>query len=183
MISYHVSIQSQIGVPDIGLTLNSETISTNIRDYGNVTRTVADRVRLKPRMHHLFNNGKDNMVRVPFTLQHALNGTVNGVDHDLVTGVAVEWLQIDQFRSDDDIKNDSNTDQNALRINVFPLPEKHFPYAIGQGALAIMCRQRDVEQQSTLYQTLRSLNDFHCEMCCKMERTLLRILEGHLNNS
>ena len=112
MISYYVSIQSQIGVPDIGLTLNSETISTNIRDYGNVTRTVADRVRLKPRMHHLFNNGKDNMVRVPFTLQHALNGTVNGVDHDLVTGVAVEWLQIDQIRSDDDIKEDEDSDDD-----------------------------------------------------------------------
>merc|ERR1719242_747234 len=69
-------------------------------------------------------------------------------------------------------------DQNALRINVFPLSDRHFPYAIGQGALAIMCRQRDVEQQSKLYQTLRALNDFHCEICCKMERNLLRILEG-----
>ena len=81
-------------------------------------------------------------------------------------------------RTDDDMRNDPETDQNALKINVFPLSEQSFPYAVGQGALAVMCRQKEVEQQSELYQTLRSLNDFHCEMCCKMERNLLRILEG-----
>ena len=77
------------------------------------------------------------------------------------------------------IKNNKDeVDQNALKINVIPLSMSSFPYAIGQGALAIMCREKDIQQQSKIYQILKGLNNFHSEMVCKMERNLLRVLEG-----
>lgn len=77
------------------------------------------------------------------------------------------------------IKNKENDiDQNALKINVFPLPMYSFPYAIGQGALAIMCRKKDIDEETPIVNIIRPLNDFHAEMCCEMERSLLRELEG-----
>merc|ERR1712151_984519 len=63
-------------------------------------------------------------------------------------------------------------------MRVCPLSMNEFPYAVGQGALAIMCRQRDIDEKNEIYQTMLALNDFHSEMCCLMERTLLSVLEG-----
>ena len=80
---------------------------------------------------------------------------------------------------ENEIKNNENDiDQNALKINVFPLSMYSFPYAIGQGALAIMCRQSDIDQETKIYKIISKLNNFHSEMCCEMERNLLRVLEG-----
>eukprot|EP01084_Bolivina_argentea_P222347 376355_1 len=84
------------------------------------------------------------------------------------------WMHKDNY-----IKNHQNEiDQNALKINVFPLSNLSFPYAIGQGALAVMCRQKDIDEKNKLYKIINQLNNFYCQMCCEMERNLLRILEG-----
>lgn len=49
-----------------------------------------------------------------------------------------------------------------------------FPYAVGQGALAVVCRSDD-ERTFTL---MRSLHDTNTALMCAAERSLLRTLEG-----
>eukprot|EP01083_Nonionella_stella_P080297 220613_1 len=85
------------------------------------------------------------------------------------------WMMDDNAASNTD---DDDVDPNALKINVFPLCMYAFPYAIGQGGLAVMCRQKDIDERNRIYDILNTLNNFHCEMCCEMERNLLRVLEG-----
>merc|ERR550539_1579943 len=48
------------------------------------------------------------------------------------------------------IESEMEIDPNALKMRVCPLSLYDFPYAVGQGALAIMCRQQDIEQKNEI---------------------------------
>ena len=54
------------------------------------------------------------------------------------------------------------------------LDSKAFPYAVGQGALAVVCRTED----NAAFETLQRLHDPPTFLMCAAERSLLRTLEG-----
>ena len=111
-------------------------------------------------------------------LNTRLNKLVTQQLYDAIILAQIGVERLGWLMHENEIKNDKEMDQNALKTNVFPLSMSTFPYAIGQGALAIMCRQKDINERNKIFEIIHKLNDFYCEMCCEMERNLLRVLEG-----
>ena len=108
--------KTQVGVPEIALSMNTGDIINTIGNYGDVVEKLNETMRLVPTLDMVTNNGKDNMVQVSWRL----GSNFVGIDKDLVTNIKVEWLQIDEFKGDDEIKEDYNAiyDEKQIEIQV-----------------------------------------------------------------
>lgn len=92
--------KTQIGVPQIALRMNTGDVMDAVGCYGKVKVVVADTMRMVPVLNMVTNNGRDNTVGVSWKLRTSFIG----IDKDLVSNIKIEWLQIDAFKDDDEIK-------------------------------------------------------------------------------
>ena len=91
-------------------------------------------------------------------------------DGIILAQIGVERLEWDEYK----YKNSETTHGNKIDITISPIDTDLMAYCVGQGGLAIVCRDNDKRMLSIL----NPMNDFYCNLTCEMERRLLFWLEG-----
>ena len=101
-------------------------------------------------------------------------GRDDNVNVNVDVDVDVETENKSEKKSENENKNENETLEYAKKTRISAIDTDIMPYCVGQGGLAIVCRDDDDDMLTILDE----MNDIYCNLTCLMERRLLYCLQG-----